>query len=238
MAITNYGDLKTIVQDWMNRTDQGTLRQIPNFIYLAEKEIMKTLMANVPEIPSLENEIEIEVYPYTDFIDMPADMGRIKYIYLPEHKERLTLTTYPELLDMDHSEYGIPKHYARHIRRIYFRPIPKTIEIPPNEDSLIPTYVSDKIRVVYVRDPVVFAEDSESSYLLTTCPELLLYGSLVYGYDFIKDMEAKQLAEAKMQQAMISFLGQLKGEDLADTKAYATPDESDGFTLRVMYPYM
>lgn len=236
MAITNYGELKAAVQDWMDRTDQSTVRRIPDFIYLAEKEIMKTLEANVPQIPSLENEVEIEVYPFTDFVDMPADMGRIKYIYLPKEKKRLFLTTYQELLDLDPEEEGVPLFYARHIRRIYFRPKPPTTEII-DETLGVVDYESTKIRIVYVRDPVVFQSDSESSYFLTTCPEVMLYGALAYGYDFIKDPEAKQMAEMKFQQAMMSFLGQLKGEDMADTKVIAAPDDMDSYHS-ILYPYM
>lgn len=238
MSITNYGNLKTTIQRWLDRNDEATINMIPDFIYLAEKQIQKAIMAACPEVPSLENEVEIEVYPYTDFIDMPADMGRIKYLYLPEHKIPLKVTSYPELLDMTFDTSGdIPRHYARHIRRIYFRPIPKTVETI-NPDTGMAEYETVKVRIVYIRDPIVFQNDTDSSYFLTTCPEIVLYGALAYGYDFIKDLENKQLSEQKMMMGMMDFIGQLKAEDIPDTKAYSTPDEADGISMHAIYPYM
>lgn len=238
MAITNYGELRNAVRTWLDRSDTTTINMIPDFIYLAEKQIMKSLFGALPEIPSLENEIEIICYPYTDFIDMPADMGRIKYIYLPKEKRPLKVTTYPELLDktVEGEVDGVPKYYARHIRRIYFRPQPPTFETLQEDGTIL--YDSIPIRVVYVRDAVVFQDDLDSSYLLTTCPETLLFTALSYGYDFIKDYENKQLADQKALQSLVTLIAQLKAEDIPDTKAYAAPDEDGGYTMQNIYPYM
>lgn len=237
MPFENYGQLKTNVRRYMDRNDSATIDMIPDFIYLAEKQIMKTLFGAVPEIPSLENEVEVQVYPNTDFVDMPADMGRIKYIYLPTQKVPLKVTTYPELLEMKYCDSSYPLHYARHIRRIYFRPVPPTTE-HVDEATGITTYESIPIRIVYVRDPVVFMNDTDSSYFLTTCPEVVLYGALSYGYDFIKDYENKALCEQKMMQGLTSLIAQLKAEDIPDTKTLGVPDESDGISMHQMYWYM
>lgn len=237
MPFTNYGELKTNIQRWLDRNDSATISMIPDFVYLAEKQIMKALFSALPEIPSLENEIEMEVYPHTDFIDMPADMGRIKYLYLPEYKRPLKVTSYPELLNMQFSYDDKPTHYARHIRRLYFRPVPPTKEIVDITTGIV-TYSSIKIRVVYVRDPIVFMNDTDSSYFLTTCPETVMYGALAYGFDFVKDLENKAMAEQKMMQSLGDLIGQLKAEDIPDTKYISAPDAADGIAMHSMYPYL
>lgn len=223
----NYGELKSSLQKYLDRSDSATISMIPEFIYLAEKQIQKELFGAMPEIPSLENEVQIELYPHSDYVDMPADMGRIKLIYDAVNKNPLEGTTYTELLQMKDNGEKLT-HYARHINRLYFRPFIPTVEYPMDEQGYI-DYDTATVRIVYVRDPVVFKNDTDTSYFLTTCPEVLLYGALSYGYDFVRDAEKRVAAEQKMMASLAGYLRQLQAEDLPDIKVISYP--------QTMYPF-
>ncbi|MCS5737231.1 phage adaptor protein, partial [Herbiconiux daphne] len=73
--INTYLDLKNSVAAWLNRKDQATLDNIPNFINFAEKQFTRLV-----KLPYYEVTVNFQIDPQYPFIVLPQDFLSAKHI--------------------------------------------------------------------------------------------------------------------------------------------------------------
>lgn len=203
MSIETYDGLKDAIVLWLNRDDEETAAQVPTFINMAEKQIYRNL-----RIPEMEGEREYHLREGDTFIYVPTDILELKQIYIIDKLEtitdadgiviqkggsgreyRATRTSYDKLLDLPELS-GDLCYFARHVERYYFKNL-------PSNDL--------KVRVSYYRDPQELINGTDTNYLLTVAPELLLFTALKFGSMFNKDIDAETMWERKAAEVFIQL---------------------------------
>ena len=177
--MATYLELQTDVINLINRTDcTNTLAK--TFLTQAHRKIIRTL-----RLPSLEATLEMTagdntstVYnSTTGEIVIPSDF--IELIYMHTNKniiERVPLRRYIELTERV-SASGNPRYYTRINAGFMTKPIANTGTV---------------ITLLYAKDDTTLTSDSSTNILSTVCPDLLLYGSLIYAADYFKDERRPQ----------------------------------------------
>lgn len=174
MAIATYQDLKDSVQDWLNRNDQQTINQIPNFINFAEKELHRNL-----RIPPFEGGAVVTVT--NGAFRVPTDLIEFINLIVP-YQGVLHQTSIDDLFNSKMS-------FTRMANLGFVSP-----DIPNGT----------KINITYYIDQEELKKDDDSSILLEVAPELLLYTSLKHAATYAQDEEDIQkytmLAQSAYQQ--------------------------------------
>lgn len=159
MALTNYTELQAAVAAWSNRRDLTAL--IPDFITLAEDRINRALRVR---------EMQVEMTPDTIFegvISVPSGTVGVKTIWLDSDQKRpLEARPYEDLLARGTT--GTPTGWARQGESFYF-------------DG-----AGDVAGVLYHRIAAL-ADDAETNWLLTTHPNVYLYGALAELFDYTRN---------------------------------------------------
>ncbi len=189
MAITNYGELKTAVADWLNRDDLTSV--IPTFIDLAHAKLNRRL--RVREM------IQRSTASITDqFSNLPSDFLELRNIQLnvtiPKSLEYVTI----EQMDQ---ERGLG-NTAR--EPVYYTLMGSTIEVFPTPDQ------SYTLELAYYQDIPTMSADTDTNWLLTKAPDVYLYGALLQAAPYLKDAEETGL----WLQAHDMVVAELEKEDL------------------------
>jgi hypothetical protein len=189
MAITNYGQLKTAVADWLNRDDLTSV--IPTFIDLAHAKLNRRL--RVREM------IQRSTAGITNqFSNLPADFLELRNIQLnvtvPKSLEYLTI----EQMDQ---ERGLG-NTAR--EPVYYTLLGSTIEVFPTPDQ------NYTIELAYYQDIPTMSADTDTNWLLSKAPDSYLYGALLQAAPYLKDAEETGL----WLQAHDMVVAELEKEDL------------------------
>ena len=167
MSITNYGELKTAVANWSDRTNLTT--RIPEFIAIAESEINSTVRVR-------DMECRVTSAVSTEYFDLPTDFMEIRNIQLnTDPVARLEFMT-PNQMDVfaPSATPGKPKKYAVFGTEVQLKPIPDA---------------SYTLEIAYIKRYTAFSADSDTNWLLTNHPQLYLYQTLVVLANYIGDKE-------------------------------------------------
>lgn len=161
MSITTYDGLKASIANWLNRDD--LTNEIPDFITMAE-----TRLAHEVRIPTLEKKALITVD--TDgYSTIPADFLEVKDIfYNGTPLQRLSVTK----MHTYSGESGTPLYFAREAGKLLFYPTPTMS-------------ASDSLEMIYYYKVDPLSDAAPTNVLLSTTPELYLYGSLVEAANFL-----------------------------------------------------
>ncbi len=174
MAISTYGDLRIAITNWLDRSDQQTLDQIPNFINFAEKELYRNL-----RIPQFEGGKVVKLKDGA--FSIPTNLIEFKHVIVPK-QGLLTATSIEEV-------FRTPLSFCRIVDLCYV-----SEDVPNGTDLNITYYIDQK----------ELENDSDNNALLTTAPELLLYTALKHAAIFVRDEEDVQqyaaLAQGSYQQ--------------------------------------
>jgi hypothetical protein len=167
MAITTYGELKTAVASWLNRSDLTS--QIPDFITLAEANIARDVRAR-----AMEKRVTAAVS--SQYEALPADLLELRNVQLNTDPVRRLRYMTPEQLDTTYasSATGKPQAYTIFGSEIQFAPIPDG------------EYTAE---LAYFYRPAAFSADTDTNSLLTSHPGLYLYAALVAAEPFIQNDE-------------------------------------------------
>ena len=170
MAITNYGELKSAVSDFLNRSDLTSV--IPTFIDFAEAEFNRTLRIR-QMVARAEAAIDAR------FSAVPSDFIEAKDLVIVTGTPvtPLQFVTQQEMAQIRNTEIasaGIPKYFSVVGGQFEFCPTPAT------EYSLEMTYFA-KIDALTL--------DADTNWLLTDYPDLYLYTSLMHSAPYLKDDE-------------------------------------------------
>lgn len=166
MSITNYGELKTAVANWLNRDDLTTY--IPDFIAMGEQYINRDL-----RVAAMISRVTAQTTASTAYLDLPTDFVEMLNVQINVSDKYPLSYMSPEVMDSKYSSAtGTPKFYSIVGDEIQFAPIP---------DSAY------TIELAYFESFPAQSSDSDSSWLHTNAKDLLLYGSLIAAEPFLKN---------------------------------------------------
>lgn len=170
MAITNYGELKSAIGDFLNRSDLTSV--IPTFIDFAEAEFNRSL--RVRQMVS-----RAEAVIDTRFSAVPADFVEAKDLVIVTGTPvtPLKFVTQQEAAQIRSEELtaaGKPQ---------YFSVVGGQFEMIPTPDSEYSVEMSYFAKIDSLED------DADTNWLLTDYPDLYLYTSLMHSAPYLKDDE-------------------------------------------------
>lgn len=189
----NYTELKTAIADYTENTFSDT--EYATFVQQAEQRIFNTI-----QFPALKKSVQGTTTPSNRFLECPTDFLSVSYLAISD-----TSGNFNSLLNKDSSfireaypsvsDTGTPKHYAIYGAR------------SDNQDELVfvlgPT--PDQAYIVglsYYYYPNSISYDG-TSWLGDNFDSVLLYGSLVEAYTFMKgEPDLLQLYNAKYNEAL------------------------------------
>ncbi len=201
MAITTYGELKTAVANWLDRSDLTS--RIPEFITLGESRINQ-------ELRTRENEKRITATITTEYFDAPADFIEMRNFQLNTDPIQHLDYVSPEQMDrfQPNATTGQPREYSIHGKEFQVKPIPDT------------TYTAE---ITYWYEHTDFVLDADTNTVLTKFPGLYIYSALISAAPFVGD-------DRKIQTWAALYNGLMKDINTRDrigrysgTKLFAKP---------------
>jgi len=167
MALTTYTELKTSIGDWLNRSDLTTA--IPDFISLAEAQIERTLRTR-----------QMIVRANASF---DAQYGAVPSDFLETKSLKLTSTnpqTPLEFLSIDALDNKAAEYTASGKPR-FFGVVGGQFRIVPTPDANYTTELTYYAKLTKLSSSVA------SNWLLTSSPDIYLYGSLLQAAPYLQD---------------------------------------------------
>ena len=168
----NYGELKTLVSDYLHRTDLDG--KIPGFIDMATQRIGRNLR-------SQENTTILEPFqPTTLDLALPADYRGMKEISYLVGVRRIQLRSANVDKMSAFAQSGELSQFYR-INGLF-------VEIVP--------FSARDYRLIYYNAPVALVNDEDTNAILTAYPYLYVYGAMVEAMFYIRDFQAREGAVA------------------------------------------
>ena len=162
MAFANLGELKTVINDTLNRDDLTA--QIPNFIKMNEESVNRKV--NVSEMEEY-TEFTINVGQTT----LPTNFLEMRNIQMKNSEYPLQYVPHNSL-DGIGSDSGIPRFYSIQGTKLLFYPF------PPDATVGIMRYLAEVTPLV---------NDVDTNWLLSKSPQIYLYGTLLHAAPFLND---------------------------------------------------
>lgn len=189
MSLTTYDGLKASIANWLNRSDLSA--EIPDFIELAENRIFHEV-----RIPTLEKTILLTL-SVDGYATLPSDFLESKDVFWNyDPLQRVSLSDIHSKMDSS----GVPSCFARETYRLKFYPTPTV-------------GASDEVRMIYYYDSGRLTDADPTNVLLSTAPELYLYGALAEAANFLGSDGQKW--EAGYQQAYARLLKHSRDSEFA-----------------------
>ena len=165
MALSNYGELKTAIANWLDRSDLES--KIPDFIQLAEDAIFRELRC-----PGNEQSVVYSAgtFTNTDRIQIPNDFMEVKLLLYNNYPlgrisdTKLTLAKYTSDVAGDPKTFGRLKDY------LYFYPTAS---------------VNADVTMWYWQTQEPLVSDTDTTRTLTFAPGLYLYGALLQAQAYL-----------------------------------------------------
>ena len=205
-----YAELVAAIKDYANNTETNFVAAIPTFVKQAEQRIYRSVNLPVNRKNQAGNMTDGNAYLTmpTDFL-LPLSLSvtsSSNQIFLLNKDANFIRSTYPNA-----STKGTPKYYATFAS--------DTFIIGPTPDA---DYVTE---LHYYYQPASIV-DTSPSWLGTNADTVLLYGSLVEAYTYMKgDADMMQLYQQRYQEALDLLKMQAEGR--------MTRDEYRDGTIRV-----
>lgn len=184
MALSNYGELKTAIADFLNRDDLTAV--IPTFVALCESQVARDLRhwRQESRVSTTLNE-RFENLP-TDWLEgihmYLSDGAQVEYASIAEIGRQKVLTN---------DTAGKPRLFTLNSGQIEFFPAPDA------------SY--DLTMVYYARIPTMSA-DADANWLMTYYPDVYLYGSLLQSAPYLAE-DARITVWAQLYGAAVKNLG-------------------------------
>ena len=167
MALTTYAELKTSIGDWLNRSDLTSV--IPDFISLAEAQIERTLRAR-------QMIVRANASFDAQYGAVPADFLETKSLKLTSTNPQTPL----EFLSIDALDQKAAEYTASGKPR-FFGVVGGQLRIVPTPDS---TYTTE---LTYYAKLSKLSSTNTSNWLLSSSPDIYLYGSLLQAAPYLQD---------------------------------------------------
>ena len=188
MSVTNYGELKSTISDFLNRSDLTSV--IPTFIDFAEAEFNRNLRVR-QMVARAEAPID------SRFSALPADFVEAKDLVIVTGNPvtPLQFVTQQEMAQLRNTSItsaGKP---------LYFSVVGEQFEMCPTPDAVY------SLEMSYFAQIDALSADSDTNWLLREYPDIYLYTSLMHSAPYLKDDERitvwAQLA-SKAKEELIS----------------------------------
>jgi hypothetical protein len=200
-----YAELTAAIQDYANNTETAFVAAIPTFVKQAEQRIYRSVNLPVNRKNQQGNMTDGNVYLTmpTDFL-LPLSLSitsSSNQIFLLNKDSNFIRSTYPNA-----STKGTPKYYG-----VFDK---DTFIIGPTPDA---NYVTE---LHYYYQPASIV-DTSPSWLGTNADTVLLYGSLVEAYTYMKgDPDMMQVYQQRYQEALsllkVQAEGRMTGDEYRD----------------------
>ena len=201
----NYTELTAAIQDYTNNTETNFVAAIPTFVKQAEQRIYRSV-----NLPVNRKNVAGTVTDGNAYLAMPTDFlfplslaitSSSNQIFLLNKDANFIRSTYP-----NSSTEGTPKYYG-----IFAS---DTFIVGPTPDA---DYVTE---LHYYYQPASIVS-SATSWLGTNADTVLLYGSLVEAYTYMKgDADMMQLYQQRYQEALdllkVQAEGRMTGDEYRD----------------------
>lgn len=197
----NYAELVELIQDYTESREPTFVDNIPRFVRQTEQRVYRTVM-----LPELRKVATLSTTASSATLDRPADFlsvfsfavvdGDGAYHFLYDKDPSFIREAYPS------GSTGLPRFYAQ-----------LTGTAPATNGTFIlgPTPDANySVELQYYYDPPSIVDEG-SSWLGDNAETVLLYGSLVEAYTYLKG-EADVMAQYRQQY--MEALGQLTGIDV------------------------
>jgi hypothetical protein len=194
MAITNYSELKVVVNAWSHRNDVGTM--IDDFIALAESDMYNNDIVNL-DVVGMETIDTGTLSISSKFVNLPAD-------YISMRDFRLTIANEDGWIF-----YKAPTSLIKSdiVGRPYFYTIVGSqIEFDRTPDQAY------TITFEYKAKPAAITSSNTTNAILTSYPNIYLYGVLAQVFLYTQDTESESRYLTKFYKA-------IKGANKAAKKA-------------------
>lgn len=194
----NYATLKSSVADFLNRQDLTAV--IPTFIELAEADLNRSVRHRsmlCRATATLD----------THFTKLPTDFLEAKNIQLntnPVTSLKYVTMEQADLLKQTYRSAGVPKYYTI---------IGDTIEVVPEPAD------EYEIELTYYKRISALSDDNTSNWLISSHPDVYLYGTLMQSAPYLKDDER------------VAVWGSLYRQYISDLNFASDRAESSGSTL-------
>ena len=207
-----YAQLKTAIQDFTENTETSFVTNLPVFIRSAEDRVF-TLV----DLELFRKNANAQLSIGDEFLTLPSD-------YLASFSLQITDTNYKNFIDfkdvnfvqqyaIDTNANGTPKYYA---------------VFDVNNFILSPTPdVAYNVELHYYYRPtsLTAGSDSGTTWLSTNAPNVLLYGSLVEAYTYMKgEADMMQLYEQRFAQEIQRLKDLAEARENSDAYRRGLPD--------------
>lgn len=198
MALSTYSELQTAVGSWLNRSDLDT--NIPDFIALAESSFNRVLRTR--------NQITRATSSVSEqFVALPSDLLELHNIQLntsPVKRLQQVTMTKADDLKSSISTSGTPAYFAL---------TGSNIELIPTPDA------SQTLEIVYYATITALSDTNTSNWLLTSYPDIYLYGTLVQAEPYL------------MNDERMGTWGALLGKAIEELRVSDERSQTEGGTL-------
>ena len=205
-----YAELTAAIKDYCDNTETNFVAAIPTFIKQAEQRIYRSvnLPVNRKNVKGTINDGNQYLTMPTDFlfplslsIYTYPDVANSNQIFLLNKDANFIRATYPNA-----STKGVPKYYGIFASDAFI------LGPTPNDDFT--TELHYYYQPASIVDPL---DTSNTSWLGTNADTVLLYGSLVEAYTYMKgDADMMQLYQQRYQEALDLLKMQAEGRMTAD----------------------
>lgn len=184
----NYGELKTQIANWLNRSDLTS--QIPTFIEIASGRINRSC-----KVRAFVARSRASMTAGQQYLQLPEDYLGARNIQWQSSPPRAL--KYLPLAAMDEKRFeindtsGIPEYYS------VFSDV---IEILPTPSA------DGTIEIIYQQRPGSLSIDTDTNYILTNAPDVYLYGALSEAHRYLGDEQQSAQALLLSNQAITELL--------------------------------
>jgi hypothetical protein len=182
MALSTYAELKTSIGDWLNRSD--LTNAIPDFISLAEAQVERTLRTR-------QMIVRANASFDAQYGAVPADFLETKSLKLTSTNPQTPLEFLSiDALDNKASEYtgsGKPR---------FFGVVGGQFRLVPVPDA---TYTTE---LTYYAKLTKLSSTVATNWLLTSSPDIYLYGALLQAAPYLQDDARIQVWSSLYDRAM------------------------------------
>lgn len=185
MAITNYGTLKTAIENWMGRDEQTN--RIPEFIALCEDRLAQDL-----RVQAMETTGDLTISAQR--VAFPTGFLEVRRLYLNQGDDKPLDYFSPSVFWTRNAanETGQPDIYTIEGQEFVFAPSPST------------SYTG---KLLYYKRLTALSAAADTNWALTNARGLYLYGSLLEAYTFFED-DAGQAKYAVMYEDILERVHQ------------------------------
>ncbi len=184
MSLSTYSEIKTSVANYLNRDDLTSV--IPDFISLTENRLDRELRVRA-------NMVRAETTTTADipFYNLPTDLIELRNVTYETSDSNSYALNYlsPESGSREYGAYtsGYPRAYTN---------LGKDIKLYPTPDS---TYT---LGINYYKKLSPLSDSVTTNDILTSFPDLYLFGACLEGSIYLNDTEQTQRFMAIYQKAM------------------------------------